>query len=592
MNDRVLRIGGAVGYWGEAPVATPQFLDAACVDYIIYDYLAEITLSIMARQRAADPEAGFATDFVSAVVKPNLRRIAEQGVKLIANAGGVNPAACARRVGEVAAALGIDVKVAVVEGDDLLGRREALVEDYTDMFTGEPLPPADAIASANAYLGAFPVARALDAGADIVITGRCVDSALALGPCIHEFGWKTDDYARLAAGSLAGHLLECGPQSTGGNFTDWDTLDGPLDAIGYPVAHIAADGAMVITKPSGTSGAVTVGTVSEQLLYEIGDPQAYELPDVVCDFSKVSLVQDGVDRVRVTGATGRAPSPHFKVSVTALDGFRGGTLFTFYGLDAAGKAQAFADSALRRARAALGSMSLPDFSETSVEVLGAGGNEVVVKIAVRHPEAKGVGVLLKTLAGLGLSAPPGLAAFAGGRAKPTPVLRLHSFLIERDAVPATVHVDGQAIECVHAAGEPFDAAALQRPVQPAAVEDTNAFVDVPLIALAWGRSGDKGDKANIGIIARDAEYLPYLWAALTPEAVACRFADLLDPNRGSVDRYLLPGSSAINLLLHAVLGGGGVASLRNDPQGKGYAQLLLNLPVPVPAAVANTVGHR
>ncbi|MEM9056616.1 MAG: acyclic terpene utilization AtuA family protein [Pseudomonadota bacterium] len=598
MSAATLRLGGAIGYWGESPVAVGQFLDAGCVDVILCDYLAEITLSIMARQRTADPKAGFAADFITTVVKPHLKRLVEQRVKLVANAGGVNPAECARQVRAVADALGVTVSIAVVEGDDLLDRREALVAaGHREMFTGAPLPAAEGITSINAYVGAFPIARALDAGADIVITGRCVDSALALGPCIHAFGWQPDEFDRLAAGSLAGHLLECGPQATGGNFTDWQHVDGTLDTIGYPVATISADGAIEITKPPNTGGAVTVGTVSEQLVYEIGDPQAYVLPDVVCDFSEVRIEQAGENRVRVTGATGRAAPSTYKVSLTAHDGFRGGAYLTFYGFDAEARAQALAEAAFRRARAALEMMQLVDFTETSVEVLGADSQfgparelasprEVVVKIAARHSKAQGIGALLKTLAGLGLVAPPGLSGFAGGRPKPAPVLRLHSFLLAKGEVPVTVNVDGKAVTCTVAPGVAFDASRIERPLPPPLI-DEEALVELPLVALAWGRSGDKGDKANIGIIARRAEYLPYLWAALTPAVVAGRFAHFLgEGGEDRVERFLLPGSNAINFLLHDVLGGGGVASLRNDPQGKGYAQLLLHAQIALPARLA------
>ncbi len=590
-SDRRIRVGGASGYWGESAMATPQFLQAGGLEYIVYDYLAEITMSIMARARAKDPEAGYARDFVSVVLKQNLPQIAAQGVKLIANAGGVNPRACGAAARALIAQLGLDLKVAVVLGDDLMDRRDSL--SVAEMFSGERLPDPARLASINAYLGAFPIARALAGGADIVITGRCVDSAVTLGACIHAFGWGPRDWNRLAGGTLAGHLLECGPQATGGNFTDWHLVADSIDRIGYPIGEIAADGSFDLVKAEGTGGLVNVGTVAEQMLYEIGDPQAYIVPDVVCDFSQVAITQAGPDRVHVAGATGYPATDSYKVSATYMDGWRGGSYFSFYGADADRKARAYADAALKRAQSALRASNLGDFTETGIEVLGAesqfgadrrieSAREVVLKLAAKHPEQAGIGILLREATGLGLASPPGLSGFSGGRAKPSPVVRLFSFLIPKADVAIAIDFGDRelAAEAAEAAG--FDPASIRRPAPPPAAPDAD-LVEVPLVALAWGRSGDKGNKANIGIIARDRAYLPYIWQALTEEVVAGRFAHFLD---GPVERFLLPGAPAINFLLHEVLGGGGVASLRNDAQGKGYAQVLLDQPIPVPRTIA------
>ena len=300
-----ITIGGASGFWGDAALATPQLLATGKLDYIVYDYLAEITMSIMARARSADDSKGYATDFITAVLARNLENIASQGVKVIANAGGVNPNACAEAARALIAERGLNLKVAIVLGDDLMPRREAFAASgIREMFSGDGFPDPERIASINAYLGAFPIARALDMGADIVITGRCVDSAVTLGACIHAFGWARDEYDRLAQASLAGHLLECGTQVTGGNFTDWESVVDSLPEAGYPIGEISDNGDVVITKPERTGGIVNVGTVAEQMLYEIGDPQAYLLPDVACDFSQVTLTQAGEDRVLVQGARG------------------------------------------------------------------------------------------------------------------------------------------------------------------------------------------------------------------------------------------------------------------------------------------------
>ncbi|MEC9435247.1 MAG: acyclic terpene utilization AtuA family protein [Pseudomonadota bacterium] len=590
---RPLRIGGATGYWGDSGMATPQFLKAEAVDAIVFDYLAEITLSIMARARAADPAQGYARDFVTAVLKPNLAEIARQGVKIVSNAGGMNPDSCAEAVRALIAKEGLGLTVAVVSGDDLVGRAGEL--RATEMFSGAPFPPAEKIASINAYLGAAPIAAALRAGADIVVTGRVADSAVTLGLCMAHFGWAADDWDRLSAGTLAGHILECGAQATGGNFTDWEEIADTMADIGYPVAEIAPDGSFEVTKPEGTGGRVSVGTVAEQMLYEIGDPQAYLVPDVACDFSAVRVEEVGPDRVRVTGAKGLPAPATLKVSCTWMDGFRGGMLWTFAGPGSDRKARAFGAAALTRARGALRASNLGDFSETSIEVIGADSQygdfgraeaprEVVLKLAARHAEKAGLDLLIRETTGLGLAGPPGLSGFAGGRPKPSPVLRLFSFEIPREAVPVEVTLEGAPIPLPAPPAAVFERAAIARPAPPA--DPGPADAAVPLAALAWGRSGDKGDKANVGIIARRPDYLPWLWAALTPEVVAARFAHFA---KGGVDRYLLPGPPAINFLLHEALGGGGVASLRNDPQAKAWAQLLLDMPIPVPRALADSL---
>ncbi|MGB5950633.1 MAG: acyclic terpene utilization AtuA family protein [Parvibaculum sp.] len=598
MSKKVIRIGGASGFWGDAAMATPQLLAAGGLDYIVYDYLAEITMSIMARARAEKPDAGFATDFVSQALKPNLAEIARQKVKIISNAGGVNPEACAAAVRALIADRGLDLKVAAITGDDLIASKDELAaQGFAEMFSADVFPDPKKILSVNAYLGAFPIAKALGEGADIVITGRSVDSAVTLGACIHEFGWTPSDLDKLAGGSLAGHILECGPQATGGNFTDWESVIDRLEDIGYPIAEVSPDGTFVCTKPEGSGGVVNVGTVSEQMLYEIGDPQAYMLPDVVCDFSQVKVEQQGADRVLVWNAKGHPAPDTYKVCATYVDGFRGGLTMSFYGMDASRKAERFAEVVYKRARRTLRGLNLPDYTEVSTEVIGAESQygsarrievsrEVVVKIAAKHPEAAGIGILLKEATGLGLATPPGLSGFAGGRPKPMPVARLFSFAIPKSRVAIAVEVDGRKIAMADAAGRPFDPASLARPETPQAAETAN-LVRVPLVSLAWARSGDKGDKANVGVIARRAEYFPYICRSLTTEIVVERFAHFL---KGEVERFVLPGPHALNFLLHNVLGGGGIASLRNDPQGKGYSQLLLEVPIEVPAELARRDG--
>ncbi len=592
--SKTVRIGGASGFWGDAGLATGQLLGDQSIDFIVYDYLAEITMSIMARARAKRPQAGYASDFVTAAMAPNLSEIAKRGIKIISNAGGVNPRACAAALGELIDQNDLELKVAVIFGDDLIERRaEMAVAGHREMFSAAEFPPVDKIISANAYLGAFPIACALDQGADIVITGRCVDSAVTLGALIHRFAWRANDFDRLASGSLAGHIIECGPQATGGNFTDWQGVADTIEDIGYPIVEVASNGAFTVTKPADTGGKVSVGTVAEQMLYEIGDPQRYTLPDVECDFSNVSIKQTGENQVAISPASGRSRPQQLKVSATWLDGYRGGHLFSFVGMDAAKKAQRYCDATIERARRVLKQMNAPDFTETSVEILGADSQfgaaanvqaprEVVAKLAAKHVDERAIGLLLREATGLGLSAPPGLCGFAGTRPRPSPVVRLFSFLLPREQINVKIEIDGTRIAYQppgELIAEPRHAA---HSLVPEPVDASAATINVALIRLAWGRSGDKGDKANIGIIARDPAYLPWIWAALGEDIVAARFAHFL---KGSVERFYLPGSHAINFLLHDVLGGGGVASIRNDPQGKAYAQILLSQPIPVPPEI-------
>jgi hypothetical protein len=598
----MIRIGGATGYWGEADLALPQFLAEGDLDFIVFDYLAEITMSIMARAKAADPEKGYATDFVSAIVAPHLAAIAESGVKLISNAGGVNPEACGRAIRQLIEDAELPLKVAVITGDDLMPKLdEVLAAEPAEMFTGEPTPPRDAIASANAYLGAFPVAEALNQGADIVVTGRCVDSAVTLGACIHRFGWQRNDLDLLAAGSLAGHLIECGPQATGGNYTDWQEVADTLHEVGYPIAEIAEDGGVVMTKPKGTGGCVTIGTVGEQLLYEIGDPAAYYLPDVICDFTQVALKQVDQDRVSVAGARGRGVPVQYKTSMTWADGWRAGMIGFYVGARAAQKARIFADEAIQRAQRKLSKMGAPDYVDVCVEVVGdeshwgeaaryVRSREVAVKIACRHADRRATDLLMRELAGVGLGAPAGFCAFAGTRPKSSPVIRLFSILAARDLVDIQVHTADQSqsfSDSVAATETPADADAEVESIDTESIDiealadESAEQIEVPLERLAWARSGDKGDKANIGVMARKREYFPWIAAALTESYVASRFAHFMASPQ--MDRYALPGLPALNFVLHHALGGGGVASLRNDPQAKGYAQILLDTPVSIPA---------
>jgi hypothetical protein len=595
VKEKSIRVGGACGFWGDTNISTPQLLQGANPDFLVYDYLAEVTMSIMARARAKNPSAGFAADFVN-TIGVHFRAIADRGIKIIANAGGVNPLACAKMLEAKIAEAGVDIKVGVVVGDDLLDRAEELkTRDVREMFNGTPMP--DKPWSINAYLGAWPIAAALDAGAQIVVTGRCVDSALALGACIHSFAWRTEDVDRLAGGSLAGHIIECGAQTCGGLHTDWE-VTGDWSNIGFPIAEISADGSFVISKPAGTGGIVRFGTVAEQMVYEIGDPQAYVLPDVVCDFSSVRIEDIAKDQVRVSGAKGYPPTDTYKVSVTYQEGFRVGQYLTICGVDAVRKAHKVAADVVTRCERIFQAESLPTFTEISVEVIGSEGSygararatasrEVVLKVAAKHPQESALKTLTRELTSSATAMAPGIAGMGGNRPKVSPVVRLFSCLIAKSEVQVTISVAGKIIATPVTACGSFDISMVRRSFpllpEPVAAESAN----VPLIALAYGRSGDKGDNANIGIIARRPDFLPFIRTALTVEFVADTFGHYR-PSR--VERFDLPGIHGLNFLLHDVLGGGGVASLRNDPQAKTFAQILLDTSVAVTREIAAEVG--
>lgn len=586
----LIRIGGASAAWGDSPGATTQLLLGADIDYLVYDYLAEMTMSIMARARHDNPARGYATDFVTRAMKPNLREIADRKVKVVSNAGGLNPISCVQALRKLVADAGLSLRIAAVVGDDLLPKAPALaMRGIREAYSDEPFPDLEQVRSINAYLGAFPIAAALDAGADIVVTGRCVDSATTLGACIHAFGWGPDDLHLLAAGTLAGHILECGVQATGGNFTDWSEVVEGCDTLGYPVAEIASGGDFVVTKPRDTAGQVSVGTICEQLVYEIGDPAAYLVPDVCADFSDVRVESVGPDRVRVSGARGYAAPDHYKVSLTFADGYRGGRIQTAYGSNAAEKVRRYADAALRRTAETLRARNLAPLSETNLQMVGAtpGSREVAFNLSVRHPSEDGVKVFLKEgTTEIGLAVPGGVTGFGGGsRSKPEPVVRLFSFFVPKPEARIAVEIDGAEVPFE----EPDRAAAVpRRPSPPATPEIPDleeAAVIVPLETLAWARSGDKGNKANIGIIARERDYLPFIARAITSKAVAAHFAGEVD---GPVERFDMPGVGALNFLLHGALGGGGMASLRIDVLGKALAQRLLDMPV----AITKTIAER
>ena len=592
-KERVIRIGGATASLADTALSVPQLLSGGNLDYLVFDYLAEGSMGILGRLQAANPDMGYGFYFLSLHVGPYLEDIAARGVKVIANAGGVNPAGLVSALEQMIKAKGLDLTVACVEGDDLRGRVDELRgAGHRDMFIDTKFP--DNIVSANAYLGAFPVAAALDAGADIVITGRVVDSAVVLGPLIHEFGWGETDLDLLAAGTLAGHLLECGAQVTGGTFTDWRDVPDWAN-IGFPIGECHSDGSVIITKPENTGGLVSVGTVAEQILYEVSDPADYIVADVRCDFSHVKLEQIAKDRVRVTGAKGRAPTDTYKACITFDGGWRTVAYQPIIGEDAAEKAQRQAKALFERGRTLLRESKLPDFTFTDTVLIGGeasfgahanpgGGREVICKLVVDHPDKEGAEIFSREqwagISGMSVGTSINLAT------QVTPMTGVFLFLIDKDGITPIVNINGKTQEVSVANGVPAsESLPLQHAVKT--IPPVSDAVSVDLIDLAWARSGDKGHLFNVAVIAREAEYLPYLRKALSPQAVSDWYKHLgPDGQSPRVEVFEAPGLNALNFVIHDALTGGINASTRLDPAAKGMAQMLLRFPIKVPAKMA------
>ena len=452
-TKQTIRIANGSAFWGDSQEAPLQLLRGGPLDYLTLDYLAEITMSILQKQRARDPRVGFAHDFAG-LIKRGAREIVEQGVKVVANAGGINPEGCGQAVAAVLQAAGYSgrIKVGVVAGDDIMPRLDEFIAQgiaFTNLDTGEPLSVIrEQVQSANVYFGAFPIAEALNQGAGIVITGRCNDAALALGPMVHEFGWKADDWDRLSSGTIAGHTIECGAQCTGGNCqADWQSIP-DFAGIGYPIVEAQPDGSFVVTKHPGTGGRVNVAGVTEQLLYEIGDPCSYITPDCIADFTTIQLEQQGPDRVRFSSIRGRPATEFYKVSISYGAGYKAVGTLVYSWPDAFQKAQA-ADRILRERFARLGlkfdavhsefagvnACHGPMAGEPSPEIA-----EVVLRLAVRSQDKAAVERFTRELAPIALNGPPSVTGLGSGRPKAEEIVAYWPALIPKSAVSPRVAV--------------------------------------------------------------------------------------------------------------------------------------------------------
>jgi hypothetical protein len=448
---RSLRIANGQGFWGDSVDAPIDLVEQGPLDYLTLDYLAEVTMSILQKQRRRDPASGYASDFVELIerVLPALR---SKKVRVVTNAGGVNPAACRRALLEVGNRMGArGLRIGTVTGDDILDRLDELMASgvaFRNLDDGRALSEIrDRVLSANVYISSFPASEALRQGADIVVTGRSTDPGLVLSPLLAEFGWAGDDWNRLAAGTVAGHIVECGAQCTGGNFSRWWEVEG-WDRLGYPIVEVAADGTFFVTKHDGTGGLVTVDTVAEQLVYEMGDPNRYITPDCVADFTSIRLEQAGKDRVRVHGVRGGPATDTYKVSISYLEGYKAVGQLTVSGPDALAKAKICAEAIWGRLRRA-GCV----YEETSTEFLGVDSthgpltppgpvvNEVVLRVGAKDPDRAKVDRFGKEIAPLVTSGPPGVTGFAGGRPKAAEVLGYWPTLIPKDRVDPQVVVE-------------------------------------------------------------------------------------------------------------------------------------------------------
>lgn len=582
MKNKII-IANASGFWGDEADAVRRQVQAGKIDYLTMDYLAEITMIILGRQAAKNPDVGYARDFVTSL-SGVLKDIQEQDITVITNAGGINPQACARALKQIMAEQGISIPVATIDGDNLIPEFSQLTADgcrFVHIDTGQPLGDlAGKVASANAYIGARPIVEALKGGAKIIVTGRCYDAASVVAPFIYEFGWDWEDYDKLASALLAGHLIECGTQSTGGNFTHWKQVGSFLN-MGYPLVEAHPDGSFVLTKHPNTGGLVSEQTAKEQILYEIGDPRAYMSPDVIADFTSFTLAAEGENRVRISGVRGQKPTDMLKVSINYDAGYKISGMIVVSGPDAVAKGKVFSEMFWDR----VGTDGFIDHRTDYVGFNACWGesaapavepNEIILRFSARAENKDRLKAMSQELAGLILAGPPGVTVF-GGRPSITSAYGYWPALIERKQVIARLTQDSneELIPCdIGLCGTPLIEPEKSLPQE----KNGEPRVKVPLSRIAHARSGDKGDLANIGIAALQPEYYPELLREITVDRVQHFFESNV---QGPIVRYRLDNLNAVNFVLQGALNGGGTVSLLLDNQGKTLSQALLTMEIEV-----------
>jgi ubiquitin len=584
---KMIRIGNAGGYWGDDLSALKRQLTGGKLDYITIDFLAEITKTILQRQQHRNPELGFAGDFLGQL-EECLPLIVEKNVRVITNAGGINPIGLGKKIRALAKKMGYDMKVGVVYGDDIvdsLPELEKAGEKFTNMETGQNFDVArDKVTTANIYFGADPVVKALDQGCQIIVTGRVTDTGITLAPMIHEFGWAFDDWDRISAGIIAGHIIECGTQGAGGNITDWEDVPS-FHNMGYPIIEMSKDGTFVVTKHKKTGGLVNEKSVKEQLLYEMGDPNRYLAPDGIARFDTIQLADLGNDRVRISGIKGEPRPETLKISMAYNDGFKASGSILVCGPDVEKKADAISDAFWHRLNT--------KFDATHTSLVGTGSiwpkstgrtkpNEALLRFGVRDQDKKKVHEFGMLLPALILSGPSGMAV-TGGRPKPSQVVAYWPALIDRNRVLPKVTILPTSGRQKNFTIKPPVVNLENKAPKPAPltrkIKITGKTKKVSLRTLAYARSGDKGDTCNVGVLARTPEIHQWLIGYLTAAKVKRFFDGIV---LGKVTRHEMPNLHALNFLLEETLGGGGTVSLMLDPQGKTLSQALLEMEVSVP----------
>lgn len=579
----MFRIANCSGFYGDRLSAAREMVEGGPIDVLTGDYLAELTMAILYRSRVKKPETGYATTFLGQMEQV-LGRCLEKKIRVVVNAGGLNPKGCAEALGKIAEKLGLKPRIAYLTGDDVLDRLQAWQQHgraLAHLDTGMPLSALKApVLTANAYLGGWGIADALARGADVVITGRVTDASLVVGPAAWRFGWGRENWDRLASAVVAGHILECGAQCTGGNYAFFQEVP-TYTKIGFPLAEMEADGSFVVTKHPGTGGLVSVGTVTAQLLYEIDAPR-YLNPDVTARFDTIRLAQDGKDRVKVTGVKGEPPPPTTKLCLNYMGGFRNSTTFVLTGLDIPEKAKLIEDTfwplvggkeAFAEAHVSLvrGDREDPESNEAASAYL---------KFTVKDPDAAKVGrafsnraieMALAHYPGFHMTSPP---------TEESPYAVYWPALVPSELIEQVAHVEGEEIKItpVLPPSRPVEVHVPAPALPPAPSGPTQR---APLGRLFGTRSGDKGGNANLGVWARSPEAYAWLAVTLTPE----RLKQLLPECRGlAVERYLLPNILALNFVIKGLLGDGVSSSTRSDPQAKSLGEYLRAKVVEIPTA--------
>lgn len=573
----VVRIANCSGFFGDRLAAAKEMVDGGPIDFLTGDYLAELTMALLWRARRRDSTRGYAHTFLRQM-EDVMGVCVERGIRVVSNAGGLAPTRLADELNELAYRLGLSVTVATVTGDDLTDR---LGEVEIRSFPNGGRVETDLILTANAYLGCAGIAAALDAGADIVVCGRVTDAALVMGPAVHAFGWPPDDWDRLASALVAGHILECGAQATGGNFSFFREVPG-LEHVGFPLVEMRSDGSFVVTKHPGTGGMVTTETVTAQLLYEIGGHR-YANPDVTARFDTIRLREAGPDRVEVSGVLGEPPPPDLKVAVTRLGGYRNQVTFVLTGLDIPEKAEAVEHTLWQ----AVGG---PDrFADHDVKLIRSdhpdpASNEeamAYLRFTVYDPDRDEVGRAFSNAAvemalahypGMFLTSPPGDA---------TPFTIFEPGLVARGAVPMTVTIRGESFT-VSSDGPAVQDVRGDEPAPTPEPPSDDATVTAPLGEVVGARSGDKGSDANVGVWVRDPAAFPWLVATLTVDLFRRLVPDAADLE---VERHVFPNLYALNFEIRGLLGGGAAANPRVDPQAKSLGEYLRARLVEIPAAL-------